>query len=36
MDQDEDWLVLLPAPYLVSILHDRNKDFEFSASPFDR
>lgn len=36
LDQDENWLVLLPAAYLISILHDRNKDFEFSSSPFEK
>jgi peptide chain release factor 3 len=36
LDQDEQWLVLLPAAYLVGILHERNADFEFSPSPFDR
>jgi len=36
MDQDETWLVLLPAAYLIPILHDRNSGYEFSASPFDR
>lgn len=35
-DQEEQWVVLLPAEYLVSILHDRNENFEFSDSPFDR
>lgn len=34
IDQDDNWMVLLPAAYLVSILHDRNKAFEFSDSPF--
>ncbi len=33
-DQDENWMVLLPAAYLVPILHDRNKGVEFSDSPF--
>jgi peptide chain release factor 3 len=35
-DQDEQWLVLLPAAYLVGILHERNSAYEFSPSPFDR
>ncbi len=35
-DQDEQWLVLLPAAYLVGILHDRNSGYEFSPSPLDR
>jgi peptide chain release factor 3 len=35
-DQDEQWLVLLPAAYLVGILHDRNSGYEFSPSPFDK
>lgn len=34
IDQDNNWMVLLPAAYLVSILHDRNEAFEFSESPF--
>lgn len=34
-DQENQWLVLLPADYLVSILHDRSEGFEFSATPFD-
>lgn len=33
-DQDGQWLVLLPAEYLISILHDRNEALEFSPSPF--
>ena len=28
-DQDDQWVALLPAEYLVSILHDRNEGFEF-------
>ena len=35
-DQEGQWIVLLPADYLISILHDRNEAFEFSDSPFDR
>ncbi|MCB1203133.1 MAG: peptide chain release factor 3 [Verrucomicrobiae bacterium] len=35
-DQDEGWLVLLPAAYLTGILHERNNAFEFSPSPFGR
>lgn len=35
-DEEEQWLVLLPAEYLVSILHDRNEDYEFQSSPFYR
>ena len=34
-DQEDQWLVLLPAEYLVSILHDRSEGFEFSATPFE-
>jgi peptide subunit release factor RF-3 len=34
-DQEGQWVVLLPAAYLISILHDRNEAFEFSDSPFD-
>ncbi|MEC5125535.1 peptide chain release factor 3 [Verrucomicrobiales bacterium BCK34] len=34
LDQDDNWMALLPAAYLVSILHDRNEAFEFSDSPF--
>ncbi len=34
LDQDDNWMALLPATYLVSILHDRNEAFEFSDSPF--
>lgn len=34
MDQEEQWIVLLPAAYLVSLLRDRNERFEFSDSPF--
>ncbi len=34
IDQDDNWMALLPATYLVSILHDRNEAFEFSDSPF--
>lgn len=33
-DEEDQWIVLLPAAYLVSILHDRNEAFEFSDSPF--
>jgi len=33
-DEENHWIVLLPAAYLVSILHDRNEAFEFSDSPF--
>ncbi len=33
-DDEDQWIVLLPAAYLVSILHDRNEAFEFSDSPF--
>ncbi len=33
-DEEDQWIVLLPAAYLVSILHDRNETFEFSDSPF--
>lgn len=36
LDQDQQWLVLLPAAYLVGILHDRNTGYEFSPSPFDK
>jgi peptide chain release factor 3 len=35
-DQDEHWLVLLPAAYLLGILEDRNGGYEFSPSPFDK
>ena len=35
-DEEEQWLVLLPAEYLVSILHDRNEGYEFRDSPFER
>lgn len=31
-DQDGQWVVLLPAPYLVSILHDRNEHLTFRDS----
>ncbi|MDF1861529.1 MAG: peptide chain release factor 3 [Verrucomicrobiales bacterium] len=34
-DQEGQWVILLPAGYLISILHDRNEAFEFSDSPFD-
>jgi len=34
MDQDEQWMVLLPAQYLVGLLRDRNERFDFSDSPF--
>lgn len=34
LDQDRQWLALLPASYLVGILKDRNPDYEFSDSPF--
>lgn len=34
LDQDNQWLALLPAAYLVDILHSRNEGFEFSDSPF--
>lgn len=34
-DQEGQWVVLLPAAYLISILHDRNEAFEFRDSPFD-
>jgi len=34
-DQDDQWLVLLPADYLVGILHERNEGFEFSETPFE-
>lgn len=33
-DEEDQWIVLLPAAYLVSILHERNEAFEFSDSPF--
>lgn len=33
-DQEMQWIVLLPAEYLVSILIDRNEGFEFDTSPF--
>lgn len=33
-DEEDQWIVLLPAAYLVGILHDRNEAFEFSDSPF--
>ncbi|MEM9282198.1 MAG: peptide chain release factor 3 [Verrucomicrobiota bacterium] len=33
-DEDDLWIVLLPAAYLTSILHDRNEAFEFSDAPF--
>ncbi len=33
-DEAEQWLVLLPADYLVGILEDRNGDYEFSPTPF--
>ncbi len=36
LDQDGQWLVLLPAAYLTGILHDRNSGYEFSPSPFDK
>ena len=35
-DQDENWMVLLPAAYLLGILHDRNSGHEFSPTPFDK
>ncbi|MDB4438290.1 peptide chain release factor 3 [bacterium] len=31
-DQDGNWVVLLPAQYLVSILHDRNEHLTFRGS----
>jgi peptide chain release factor 3 len=34
-DQEGNWIVLLPADYLISILHDRNEGFTFLNSPFD-
>jgi len=34
-DQEGQWVVLLPADYLVGILHDRNEGFTFLESPFD-
>lgn len=34
-DQEGQWVVLLPADYLVSILHDRNEGYTFLDSPFD-
>ena len=35
-DQEDQWVVLLPAQYLVSILHERNESaFEFQDRPFE-
>ncbi|MEX2579821.1 MAG: peptide chain release factor 3 [Verrucomicrobiales bacterium] len=34
-DQEGQWLVLLPAQYLVGILRDRSEGFEFSDTPFE-
>jgi len=34
-DQGGQWVVLLPAAYLVDILKDRNEGFEFVDSPLD-
>ncbi len=33
-DEENQWIILLPAAYLVSILHDRNEAFEFSDTAF--
>jgi len=34
-DQEDQWVALLPAKYLVAILRDRNENFEFSDQPFE-
>lgn len=34
-DQEDQWVALLPAKYLISILHDRNEGFEFRDHPFE-
>ena len=34
-DQEEQWVVLLPAAYLLRILHERNEDFAFQDTPFE-